>query len=118
VDCTYPIGHDNEAKAHVGRPVKPRHQRQTGWRGDDDLGMRYRLHMCALALKAMAGGPGPNWFSVFQIFSSKQNYSDLENTKSILLELQNCPNFARWKVTSKGTTLLWERISNSKWILK
>jgi hypothetical protein len=36
-------------------------------------------------------------FQIFQFFSNKQNCSDLENTKSILLELQKFPNFARWK---------------------
>jgi hypothetical protein len=38
----------------------------------------------------------------------------LENPKSILLELKQFPNFARWKIISEGTTSLLGGSSNSK----
>jgi hypothetical protein len=66
-----------------------------------------------------SSGPDPvNWFLIFEIFSNKQNCSNLKNTKSILLELKFFANNARPMINSKGITFLLERSSNSKWILK
>jgi hypothetical protein len=87
--------------------------------------MQHVHGMVALALGRMrdsAGGPTMlglwQWAghssNVSIFFSNTSTTPNLKNTKVVPHVLQIFPNFTRWYIISKGTTLLLERSSDCK----
>jgi hypothetical protein len=72
------------------------------------LGLDWRPGTVAL------GQPIPWLKFPFQYFANNSKCLNFKNAKHYILNAQKFPNLSRWYNTSKGTTLLLGRSSNSK----
>jgi hypothetical protein len=87
------------------------------WRGAHALRGVGRVGQIKSAMAVAVAVDRPSFHGV-KFFSNQENYPDLKNIKSILVELHKFPYFVGWNINLKGTTFLLGRSPNSNWILK